>query len=97
MSEDKHMCSTHESALHFGRDTVWQRHCQVIGNHAPASFSLKELAKICNELVLHGQTAILFHLGLHERRSGDIRLFFWYSSPPEAWTAGMYVIMPYVG
>ena len=50
MSEDKHMCSTHESALHFSRDIVWQRHFQELGNHAPASFTWEELAQISNEL-----------------------------------------------
>ena len=44
------MCSTHESALHFGRDIVWQRHFQELGNHAPARFSWEELAQISNEL-----------------------------------------------
>ena len=46
----KLMCSTHESALHFGRDIVWQRHFQELGNHAPASFTWEELAQISNEL-----------------------------------------------
>ena len=50
MSEDKHMCSTHESALHFSRDIVWLRHFQELGNHAPASFTWEELAQISNEL-----------------------------------------------
>ena len=44
------MCSTHESALHFGRDIVWQRHFQELGNHAPARFNWEELAQISNEL-----------------------------------------------
>ena len=44
------MCTTHESALHFGRDIVWQRHFQELGNHAPARFSWEELAQIRNEL-----------------------------------------------
>ena len=33
---------------------------------------------------------IVHYICLHERRSGDIRLPFWYSSPPEAQTAGMW-------
>ena len=40
-------------------------------------------------LVSRSQTAILFQLRLHKRRSGDLRPLFWYSDPPEVRTVGM--------
>ena len=41
-------------------------------------------------LVLRSQPAILLcRLGLRKRWSGDYRLLFWYSGPPEVRTVGM--------
>ena len=44
------------------------------------------------QLVSHSQTAILFQLHLHNRWSGDFRLCFWYSGPPEVQTIGMWLL-----